>query len=321
MLADKIKEVTNKMNRNVKILLLMVLAAALVGVPSALGWPGYLDSFNAQYNTAGTSLGSCNTCHYSDFTRNPYGSDFASNGHNFTAIESMDSDGDTFTNIEEITAGTFPGDASSYPTPPAVPVLTTIAVSPATATLDIAGTQVFTATALDQNGSPMSGIDISWTSSNTSVGDVTPASATTDAGGNATTTFIASDTGAVTVTAANGTTSGTASVTVNAPITPPAGTSTVIFVVTDNATGLPIDDTKVRMAGTKIETDDAGTAIFTNITPGEYKYKVSAEDYVKSKGSVSVTGDTTVTVSLTPATEDEEDSNQDEDYDQDENEE
>lgn len=54
---------------------------------------------------------------------NPFAQDFASasiGNHTFNAaLEALDSDSDTFTNIAEITARTYPGDAASKPgTPP-----------------------------------------------------------------------------------------------------------------------------------------------------------------------------------------------------------
>ncbi len=87
----------------------------------------YLTSFNSQYGTSGTALDTCNVCHTSPPSRNSYGAAFASNGHSFTAIANLDSDGDGFTNIAEITARTFPGDANSKPavTPPPPPTDTT----------------------------------------------------------------------------------------------------------------------------------------------------------------------------------------------------
>jgi PGF-CTERM protein len=94
------------------------------------------------------------------------------------------------------------------------PVLTTIEVSPSTATLDISETQEFTATAKDQKGDVMSGVIINWTSSNTTIGTVTPASVTTGDDGTAKTTLTTLVVGTATVTAANGTVNDTASVTV-----------------------------------------------------------------------------------------------------------
>ncbi|RJP96261.1 MAG: hypothetical protein C4518_00310 [Desulfobacteraceae bacterium] len=73
------------------------------------------------------TLGSCQWCHYSygydgagdiETTINDYGADYKSNGRNaaaVTAIGSMDSDGDGYTNQEEIEAITFPGNADDHP--------------------------------------------------------------------------------------------------------------------------------------------------------------------------------------------------------------
>lgn len=44
------------------------------------------------------------------------GSDFGANNHSYTAIESLDSDGDSFSNIDEINAHTFPGNSAGHPT-------------------------------------------------------------------------------------------------------------------------------------------------------------------------------------------------------------
>lgn len=79
---------------------------------------------------------------------------------------------------------------------------TSITISPSTATVDKDKTKVFTAT--DQNGNPIS---VDWSSSDPSVGTVSPASGTS-------TTFNALKAGAATVTATNSGVVGSASVTV-----------------------------------------------------------------------------------------------------------
>ncbi|MBI5640885.1 MAG: c-type cytochrome, partial [Nitrospirae bacterium] len=105
------------MKRVLKTVLVMALMLTCIG--TVYGFSNYLTSFNATYGTAGTALDTCTTCHNPDYTRNPYGSAYGG-GHNFQAIESTDSDSDSFTNIDEINARTFPGDAASHPvvTPP-----------------------------------------------------------------------------------------------------------------------------------------------------------------------------------------------------------
>ena len=82
------------------------------------------------YTSSGktTTLGSCQWCHYKygydksgdiTATLNPYGKDYLAQGRNvaaFKAIETKDSDGDGFTNIVEINAVRYPGDATDDPT-------------------------------------------------------------------------------------------------------------------------------------------------------------------------------------------------------------
>jgi hypothetical protein len=81
------------------------------------------------YTDAGrtTTLGSCQWCHYTYGydghgnivdTLNHYGIDYFANGRNaaaVTAIENTDSDGDGYTNIAEIEANRYPGDADDDP--------------------------------------------------------------------------------------------------------------------------------------------------------------------------------------------------------------
>jgi hypothetical protein len=94
--------------------------------------------------------------------------------------------------------------------PPPAPVLTSIALTPVSATIAAAGTQQFTATAKDQFGANMSGVIVSWASSN-------PSAAVVSASGMAT----GKNTGASTLTSnitasASGVTSNAAVLTVSA---------------------------------------------------------------------------------------------------------
>lgn len=70
----------------------------------------------------GTRIDSCSLCHTSSIpSLNPFGSAYKSNGRSLAAlaaIEGLDSDGDGSTNLQEITALTFPGDASDKPAVP-----------------------------------------------------------------------------------------------------------------------------------------------------------------------------------------------------------
>jgi len=85
--------------------------------------------FNNTYGTSGTeggtSLGSCITCHNQTNGKggeNGYGTAYKNSGRDFVAIEPLDSDGDGFSNIEEISGGYFPGDPSSKPISASPPV-------------------------------------------------------------------------------------------------------------------------------------------------------------------------------------------------------
>src|SRR5512134_2747457 len=82
------------------------------------------NQFNIRYGTAGSPIDQCILCHATnsgadipstETPPNPYGVLLENNGRNFAAAEPLDSDGDGFTNIAEITARTFPGNAASRP--------------------------------------------------------------------------------------------------------------------------------------------------------------------------------------------------------------
>ncbi|MBI5963836.1 MAG: S-layer homology domain-containing protein [Chloroflexi bacterium] len=80
-----------------------------------------LNSAVAKYpNISNTNLDSCDLCHDGDPPAlNPYGQAYLDNGRNtaaFGIIENTDSDGDGYTNIQEIRDFlTFPGDPASFP--------------------------------------------------------------------------------------------------------------------------------------------------------------------------------------------------------------
>ena len=105
----------------------IVPAAAFIAMSFTLafGINSYMTSFKNTYPSSPFSISNdCNVCHTGGFSLNPYGQAYAGNNpHSLTAIENLDSDGDGFSNIMEINAGTNPGDAGSMPgdtTPPAV---------------------------------------------------------------------------------------------------------------------------------------------------------------------------------------------------------
>ena len=105
-------------------LVVLVSLAVVMGAYTLLGRPrpvqatsNYLAAARLQYPTIiGTALDSCNLCHLSGSNdKNQYGDAYESHGHNFSAIELLDSDHDGYNNLTEINAHTFPGDAASHP--------------------------------------------------------------------------------------------------------------------------------------------------------------------------------------------------------------
>jgi hypothetical protein len=115
---------------------LLSVAGFAVLVSPATAKPDYLKEFNTKYGTTGSKLDSCTTCHTTTQDAehiNPYGMDFGKHDHDFGAIEQLDSDGDGFTNIDEIHAGTFPGDPNDNPntkSKPKAPPSTTTTTKP-----------------------------------------------------------------------------------------------------------------------------------------------------------------------------------------------
>jgi hypothetical protein len=98
------------------------LTLSILG-PSAWGRAFYLTSFENTYPAARNSrIDNCSLCHLPNQARNDYGYAFSHAGHEFVGIESADSDGDGFTNLEEINALSFPGDDGDEPEEGAVRV-------------------------------------------------------------------------------------------------------------------------------------------------------------------------------------------------------
>ena len=107
------------------------------------------DLFRTTYGSSAIAS-SCAVCHTSAPALNPYGAAYRSNGRNaaaLTTIASLDSDGDGFTNIVEINAGFFPGDAANRPATTADTTGPTLAItshtngqSVTTASITLSGT-------------------------------------------------------------------------------------------------------------------------------------------------------------------------------------
>jgi len=106
---------------------------------TSIAAPGDLTSATNKYPIiASSSLNSCDLCHTSSVpSLNPYGQAYKSAGRNtaaFGTIESLDSDGDGFTNIQEINALTFPGNPASFPVVPTATNTPGPAATPTTST-------------------------------------------------------------------------------------------------------------------------------------------------------------------------------------------
>ena len=107
--------------RHLRLVLAAVLAVGFAGVAQARS--GYLSTFNGKYGTAGTKLDSCDLCHVpGGHARNVYGLDMEAqllagktDAQALVAIEPLDSDGDTYSNLTEINARTFPFDPNDKP--------------------------------------------------------------------------------------------------------------------------------------------------------------------------------------------------------------
>lgn len=68
------------------------------------------------YEVPGPLGADCEVCHIDGTKRlNPFGEDWARHDRSYDAIASLDSDKDGYPNREELEAGTYPGDRSSYP--------------------------------------------------------------------------------------------------------------------------------------------------------------------------------------------------------------
>ncbi len=138
------------MNKKITLGLLLLTVAAIVGVPGVLAYSSYVSPLNSLYGP-GLSCGTCHVDPNGGGARNAYGQLFESQPNHQS---------DPTAALKAI--GAPPG---TTPTP----VLTTIKVSPPTATLDVNGTQTFTATTLDQNNNTINAT-VTWSSSNTTVG-------------------------------------------------------------------------------------------------------------------------------------------------------
>ena len=102
-----------------KLFLVLFLAVVLLaGTPMVSARSSFMSSFNQYYDTGDTKLDSCAICHTGSNgggSLNSYGRAYSVSGRNYASIETLDSDGDGFSNLDEIDALTFPGNPNDYP--------------------------------------------------------------------------------------------------------------------------------------------------------------------------------------------------------------
>jgi len=113
-----------------RLAVILVVAGVIVTVglltgSSVLGFSSYKTAFVNKYSLTGTKLNSCDACHMpgDESAWNPYGQavkDQIGLGIDaaLAAVENLDSDGDGATNLAEINAHTWPGDAADVPATP-----------------------------------------------------------------------------------------------------------------------------------------------------------------------------------------------------------
>ena len=175
-----------------------------------------------------------------------------------------------------------------------------------TTTLTAGGKQLFTAIALDENDNPLEGINLSWTVSNSSVGNVESPNVITNVTGGATSTFTALVAGTTLVNATNGSITGTAVATVsNAPsflnsinVTPAPKN----LVVGENQTFIasPKDQYGYPISATVTWSSSNETVGTVNSSTGNFTALVAGTTLVNAtNGSVIGTSVVTVKTALT----------------------
>jgi len=112
-----------------KITKLALVTVLMVTGPAAMALPAFLTTFKGYYKpdpASDLAKASCKTCHQpTGFKVNLYGNDLCTamaktNTKVLTpeilkSIEALDSDKDGVSNIDEIKAGTLPGNPASFP--------------------------------------------------------------------------------------------------------------------------------------------------------------------------------------------------------------
>jgi uncharacterized protein YjdB len=192
--------------------------------------------------------------------------------------------------------------AAPVPPTPTVPVVASVVVSPASATMTTGGTTQLVAQARDSAGAVMTGQSFTWSSTNTAVATVSSAGVVTAvAAGNAT----------VRATSANGRV-GSAAITVNAPPTIPPPTPVVatvavtpasVTLTTGGSSQLSAqarDASGAAMAGVTLVWSSSNTAVATVSNTGVVTAVAAGSASVRATSSNGVFGSSAITVSAPP---------------------
>jgi uncharacterized protein YjdB len=182
------------------------------------------------------------------------------------------------------------------PPPPPTPVATTIAVSPLSGAVTVGGTQQFAATVKDQNGNVMSGLTISWSSSNSAVASVNASGLATGVSA-----------GSATIKAAYGTLSASASLSVAAPapvattISVSPASASVTVGATQQLGAVVKDQNGNAMSGLSITWKSANTAVATVNSSGLVTGVAAGSTTITgSYGSLSASSSITVSAPAAP---------------------
>ena len=194
--------------------------------------------FGVTQVTWANSLGGAGTC--SGTTSWSAGGISLSSGQNVITVTARDEAGNTGTDTLTVTY-----------TPTPAPVLTTITVTPPSASIPQGSTQQFSAQAFDQNNDPISAT-FAWSSSSTTVASIDSLSGLA--------TGVAA--GSTTITATSAGINGTAGLTVTAPVPPPAPVLTSITVAPATAS-IAVGATQLFTATARDQNNNPMSATFT----------------------------------------------------------